>query len=445
MEQKGISSRQALVGAIIIIVVTSVLTWTIFMFNYRALINDLSSKAENIALMEEMSKSPSFERLVKVLSIVKNKYIDNPDIDKLLLGAAEGSVSALNDPYSTFFTVKEFKSFHEETDGTYGGIGVQVTDEGKYVVVVAAFPNTPGAVTRFEGAKEGDPAGLKPRDKIIKVDGRDIVGQETTQVVKLIKGQPGTMVELTVLREHPQTGTRELVFKIERARIVIPTTEAKLLSQNPNIGYLKINQFLEMTTRQVRQDIDGLKEKGAQALILDLRHNPGGRLDVVVEIAGMFVPRGPVVHVVDRSGKRVTHTSNNPGGLGMPLVVLVDEASASASEILAGAIQDREAGVLVGVPTFGKGLVQQVWDLEDGTGLKLTVSKYLTPKGRDINRKIDPDTKKQVGGGIKPDIEVPWTEDARFGDPKTDPQLGKALEVVTGRLAIKQRASGTGG
>lgn len=440
----GISKRKALIGAAILVIVTSTLTWLVFMFNYRALIKELAGRADNLAVMEELSTSPAFERLISVLSLVRKNYIEKPDMEKMLIGATEGAVAALNDPYSTFFTAKEFENFHAETDGTYGGIGVQVTDEGKYVVVVSAFPNTPGATTPFEGAKPSDPVGLKARDKIIKVDGKDVVGQPKEKVVSIIKGEPGTMVELTILREKPDAPSQQLVFKIRRARITVPTTQAKLLKTEPAIGYLKINQFLETTTLQVRRDLEDLRNKGMQALVLDLRHNPGGRLDVAVDIAGFFLPQGPVVHVVDRTGKRMTYRSQNPKGLGIPLVVLIDEATASASEILAGAIQDRGVGVLVGETTFGKGLVQQVWDLQDGTGLKLTVSKYLTPNGRDINRKIDPETKKQVDGGIKPDIEVAWTENARFGDIEGDPQLKKALEVAEGRLSLRRKAAQAG-
>ncbi len=439
----GIPRRVAVVAAVAIALLSSALTYTLTAYGLRTPLRDLTGPRENLATLRELSQSEGFHRFLSVLTLIREHYVEQPELESLMMGATRGAVEALGDPYSSFFSAKEFEHFHEETGGMYGGIGVQVIDEGKYVVVVRAFPGTPGATTPFEGARPDDPKGLQPKDKIVKVQDKDVIGLPEENVAELIRGPAGTLVTITVLRPQEGGGDRQLVFRVRRARIRVPTTEARMLT--PTVGYLQITQFLDGTARQVRKDLQWLRQQGARGLILDLRHNPGGRLDVSVDVARSFVPRGPVVHVVDRAGRRETYVSDNPRGLGMPLVVLIDEATASASEILAGAIQDRKAGIIVGMPSFGKGLVQQVYDLDDGTGLKLTVMKYLTPRGRDINRKVT-DAEKAAGhGGIQPDIRVERPPDLRLGVPDLDrdPQLRKALEVLERRLAgTAARAAG---
>lgn len=429
----GRQPRRLALGALVLVLLSVSVTYGAVTLRYRGLIDRLAGQRENLATVEELARSPEFGRFVSILTLVRNQYVERTDLDKLLQGASEGVVNALGDPYSAFFTASEFRDFHVQTGGTYGGIGVQVTDQGKFIVVVAAFPGTPGATARFEGAAPGDPAGLRPNDRIVQVDGQEVVGIPVDKVVERIRGKPGTVVRLTVVRRQDGGAEREMVFPITRAQIQVPTTRTDMIA--PGVGYLQITQFLENTAAQVRRDLDGLKARGARAIVLDLRHNPGGRLDASVAVAGLFVPEGPVVHVVNRLGKRETLRSDNPTGLGLPLAVLVDEATASASEILAGAIQDRKAGKVVGTRTFGKGLVQQVWDLNDGTGLKLTVSKYLTPNGRDINRRvIDPATGAQEGG-LVPDILVERPEGAEVGNLEKDPQLARAVQEVQRTLA----------
>lgn len=431
------SPRRIILGAILIAAFSSLITYGFVSFGHRKTINSLVTRQENLATMRELAGNEAFDRFVYVLSLARRNYVQEPDLNKLLLGAADGAVAALNDPYSSFFSAKEFQHFTDETNTHYEGIGVQVTDQGKFVVVVTPFPGSPGATTPFEGAGPDDPKGLKPKDKIIKVDGRDVVGRDVNQVVKLIRGRPGTKVTLTILRAEDGGPDRQLVFKIPRARILTPSTTSRPLE--PGVGYLQISQFLENTGQQVKGELQKLQEQGIKGLILDLRHNPGGRLEASVEVAELFVPKGPVVHVVDRGGRRETYTSSNPQGLGMLLVVLVDDATASAAEILAGAIQDRKAGILVGETTFGKGLVQQVWDLGDGTGLKLTVYKYLTPNGRDINRRVvDADTGAEKGG-LTPNIQVPRPKNFELGVLDKDPQLQTALKELERRMRRSAR------
>ncbi len=435
----GLTPRRAALGALLLVLVTAAATAAAVSLYYRGLVFRLAGSRENLATVEELARSPAFGRFVTVLTLIRNQYVEKTDLDRLLQGATEGAVNALGDPYSAFFTPRAFRDFHVQTGGEYGGIGVQVTDEGQYIVVVSAFPGTPGATTPFEGAAPGDPVGLRPKDRIVKVDGRDVVGLTVDQVVDLIRGRPGTLVEVGVRRPREGAPDQELVFRITRARIQVPTTRSAMVA--PGIGYLHITQFLENTAPQVERELRRLKAQGARALVLDLRHNPGGRLDASLAVARLLLPEGPIVHQVDRLGNRQTFRSDNPTGLGMPLAVLVDEATASASEVLAGAIKDRGVGTIVGTRTFGKGLIQQVWDLSDGTGLKLTVAKYLTPDGHDLNRRVvDPRTGEQEGG-LVPDIEVERPAEAELGVLEKDPQLARAVEVVQRALAREEAAA----
>ncbi len=385
---------------------------------------------ESLAGWRQVKDSPAFHRFLAVLAIMQRDYVEQPDLEKVLEGATEGAVAALDDPYSAYFTAKAFANFHVETNGKYGGIGVQITERDRDIVVVAAFPGTPGAATAFEGAGPDDPRGLLPDDRILAVDGRSVTGWPAERVAEAIRGEPGTVVRLEVARGAAGE-ERRLVFNLRRARITIPSTRAETVA--PGVGYLQITQFLEDTPGRVQADLERLRREGARVLMVDLRHNPGGRLDVAVRVAGQMVPAGPVVHVVERSGRRETYSSRNRRGLGMPVVVLVDEATASAAEILAAALRERAGAVLVGKRTFGKGLVQQVWPLDGGTGLKLTVAKYLTPGGRDINRRRNREDERETGG-LVPDVVVERPPQVPLAARETDPQFRRALELARQRL-----------
>ncbi len=431
--ERGIPRRTAVIGGICLVVLSVAATLSLAGFRGGPPAAGRSLAGESLAGWRQVKDLPSFHRLLAVLAIMERDYVDRPDLEKVLEGATEGAVAALDDPYSAYFTARAFANFHVETDGRYGGIGVQITERDRDIVVVAAFPGTPGAVTAFEGAGPGDPRGLLPEDRLVAVDGKDVTGWPAERVADAIRGEPGTVVRLEVARTIDGRD-RRLVFRMRRARITIPSTSAETVA--PGVGYLHITQFLEDTPGRVRADLERLRREGARALIVDLRHNPGGRLDVAVSVAGQMVPAGPVVHVVERSGRRQTFNSRNRRGLGMPVVVLVDEATASAAEILAAALKERAGAVLVGKRTFGKGLVQQVWTLDGGTGLKLTVARYLTPAGRDINRRRD----RQEGeegketGGLVPDVVVERPAQVPLAARETDPQFRRALELARQRL-----------
>lgn len=431
----GISWRAALIGALLLVVASSASTYVITNLDYTDLLRGLPADPAKQATVVEMQGSPAFDRLVTVLTLIRQEFVEETDMDTLLEGAAAGAVSALEDRYSVFFDASQFRDFSIDTSGTYGGIGVQVTERDGRVVIMTPFPGTPGDTTPFQGARPEDPRGLKPDDIILKVDGRSIERLTVEKVAELIRGEPGTTVELVVLRPGTPEGPRQLTFSITRQRIEVPTVESKMLNRQEGIAYLRLSMFNEHTTAQVEEALEVLQGQGMQALVLDLRNNPGGLLDEVVKVAGNFVPRGPVVIVEDRGGRRTVHRSDNPRGFGKPLVVLVNGATASAAEILSGAIQDTGVGTVVGTRTFGKGVVQRVWNLGDGTGLKLTTSRYLTPKGRDINERVDPDTGEEVGG-ILPDVEVEQPEGAVFGSPSQDPQLQKAVEILRQEMGL---------
>ncbi len=347
----------------------------------------------------------SLKKLVELKSYINSSYVDKVDDKALTDGAIKGMFEALNDPYSVYFDKKEYKEFNEDMTGKFGGIGVIVTKgEDGLVTVVAPIEDTPG----FR-------AGLRTNDKIVKVDGKDVTGQALDEVVSKMKGEPGTKVHISVLREKEKD---LLEIDIIRELIKIKSVKEKMLDNS--IGYIRINMFEEETYKEFQEAMNRLQEKDMKGLVLDLRQNPGGYMDQAIEIADLLMDKGLVVFTKDKKGTREDFNSID-GKLDVPFVVLVDEGSASASEILAGAIKDRKIAKLIGVKTFGKGVVQSVKSLKDGSGFKLTTQKYYTPNGTSIN-KI----------GILPDIEVKALTPKEGEDPSKlqDVQLDKGVEYL---------------
>jgi len=351
----------------------------------------------------------SLSKLTELQTYIDKNYVEKPNDATLMEGAIKGMFQALNDPYSVYFTEKEYKSFNESMSGEYGGIGVIVTtgDDG-YVLVVAPIEDTPGAR-----------AGLKTNDKIIKVDGVDIKGITIDEVVTKMKGTPGTKVHISILR-----GTEKTLREIDLVRelIKLKTVKPKMLPDG--IGYIKLTMFDVDTYKDFQTATNTLMNQGMRGLVLDLRQNPGGYMNQAIDIADMLMDKGLVVYTLDAKGKRVDYSSKD-GKLDVPFVVLVDGGSASASEILSGAIKDRNIAELIGEKTFGKGVVQTVESLKDGSGFKLTTQKYYTPNGIDINKK-----------GIMPNIEIKPLEVKTGVDPLSveDVQLNKAVEVLKTKM-----------
>lgn len=329
----------------------------------------------------------------------------------------------LKDPYTRFMDPEEFKSMQVETSGELIGIGIQIgaDDKTKQLTVISPIEDTPAFA-----------AGLLAKDVITKIDGKSTKGMDVNAAVSLIRGQPGTSVRLSILRNgQPKE------FRIKRARIEIhPVKYTYQKSPIGGVGYIRLNQFSANAATEMRAAIKDLEKKQVNGYILDLRNNPGGLLLSGVEIAQMWLDDGTIVSTVNRQGKQDIEKSDHHALTNKPLVVLVNDGSASASEILSGALQDNKRAVLVGEKTFGKGLVQSVRSLGDGSGLAVTIAKYYTPSGRDINH-----------AGIAPDILLKMTTQQKqalflrdrdkVGTP-ADPQYAKALETLQKQIASKR-------
>ncbi|NLZ51978.1 MAG: PDZ domain-containing protein [Thermoanaerobacteraceae bacterium] len=349
--------------------------------------------------------------LLQMENFLKTNYVNDINDLELLRGAIKGMVEALNDPYSEYYTPSEFKDFTESTSGSFGGIGVVITLKDKHITAVSVLSGSPA-----------EKAGIKPGDRLIEIDGNDITGLSTAEVTKRLKGDKGTKVNLGVIRNG-----ETLRFELERDIIKVNPVESTVLGKG--IGYIKINEFNENTVENLDKTLDVFKKSGVLGIVLDLRNNPGGFLDQAVEVAARFVPKGPIVNIVSKDGKTQSYTSDSEPSP-FSLVVLVNGGSASASEILAGAIKDRKAGILVGERTFGKGMVQRTLSLGALGGIKLTTAYYTTPNGTNINNT-----------GIIPDVIVetdktnPTKDFIPINSEKTLSYGNAGLEV----LGIQQR------
>ncbi len=339
--------------------------------------------------------------------LIDKSYIGEVDEDELQSGIYEGYISGLGDPYSEYYDEEATKKLQEVLSGEYEGIGaVMSADQDTGVITIAeVYEDSPA-----------EKAGLLAEDILYKVDGEEVTGRELDDVVADIRGEEGTEVEITVLRGED---AREFTAAVIRGPVETPTVTAKLLEDG--IGYLRISEFDSVTYDQFMEELDGLESQGIEGLVIDLRSNPGGNYAIVCDILDEMLPEGLIVYTEDKNGKRDEVRSDGEHQFQMPYTVLVNEYSASASEIFAGAVQDYNAGKIVGMNTYGKGVVQQIYSLKDGTSVKLTVSEYFTPKGRSIN-----------GKGIAPDVEAEYVPDEE--NPDEDSQLDKAVEVLKGEM-----------
>lgn len=387
------SRRKAIVGAIFLVIFTFLATAGVFLHEFGQGTTDNASSV----------------KFFQALKVVKDGFVEDVPIETLINGAIKGMVSALNDPHSVYMDARMYNKLKTDTEGSFGGVGIVVGMKDKVLTVIAPIEGTPG-----------DKAGIKSGDQIIKIDGVETKDLVMDEAVDKIRGPEGSKVVLSIRRGDEPLKDYELV----RSNIPIKTVAGKMLSDN--IGYIRISMFNENTSEDFFKAYDELEGKGMKGLILDLRDDPGGLLKECVKVAGRLVPKGPIVSVVGRTGESETHSSKLET-LKYPLVVLVNGGSASASEIVAGAVQDTGAGVLVGTKTYGKGSVQTVIPLFDngkfgassgGDAIKLTIAKYLTPSGRSIN-----------GVGIEPDVKVELPENA-----EKDVQLDKAIEVIKTKL-----------
>lgn len=338
-------------------------------------------------------------------------YQDQTSSQDIQEGIYKGMIEALDDPYSEYYTKEELEEVVNSTKGISYGIGayISLNKETGMAVISGVIEDSPAQA-----------AGLREGDVISEVDGESTQGMSLTEVVSRVKGREGTTVHLSIYREGENDF---LELDIPREKLIeTNTVTSGILEDADHIGYLRIHEFDNVTVDQYTEAMAVLREEGMKGLILDLRSNPGGDVNAVVEIARKILPQGLIVYTEDKYGNRKEYTCDGTHELEIPLVVLVNQYSASASELLAGAIQDYNKGTLIGTTTYGKGIVQQIHRLEDGTALKLTVSAYYTPTGRNIH-----------GVGIEPDIEIEYDYESAKAEG-IDNQVEKAIEILEGKI-----------
>lgn len=340
-------------------------------------------------------------KLNAIDSVLESFYFGDVDDETAKDNIYKAYLSSYGDKYTMYYTADEYKALKESTNGKFYGIGAvcQLSGEGG-VLLVDVYDN---------GA--GYQAGLRSGDRVVNVDGRDITGMELSSAVALIKGDKGTSVTLEVIR-----GTERLTFSAVRDAVEAKTVSYTLLDNN--IGYLSISQFEEVTTKQFKAAVEDLQSQGMKGLVIDIRNNPGGLLDTVVGMLKYMLPDGLIVYTEDKQGNRKEYKGQDNDEFNLPLAVIVNGNSASASEIFAGAIQDYGKGTIIGTQTYGKGIVQTVKPLTDGSAIKFTIAKYFTPKGQDIH-----------GKGVTPDMVVEYDTDA-----DVDTQLDAAIKNVEAQI-----------
>lgn len=362
---------------------------------------------------ESVVNTDTLQKMKLIEDAIANYYYYEDDIsyEELQDGIYKGMVNSLGDPYSEYYSREELEEVMSSNMGISYGIGA-------YISI-----NKQMNMAMISGVMEESPAqesGLREGDIIYEVDGESTQGMSLTQVVSRVKGKENTNVHLTIYRENEND---LLEIDIKRAkRLEVTTVDYGMLEDTDQLGYLRIREFDAVTVDQFTEAMAELRGQGMKGMVLDLRSNPGGDLAAVVDIARKILPEGLIVYTEDKTGRRKEYTGDGKRELDIPLVVLVNEYSASASEILAGAIQDYNKGTLVGTTTYGKGIVQQIQKLDDGTALKLTISAYYTPSGRNIH-----------GIGIEPDIELEYDYEASENEG-TDNQVEKAIEILEGKI-----------
>ena len=364
---------------------------------------------------------PLIDTYSAVMEQLKANYYGTKAVNEreLTYDAIRGTLHSLGDPFTRFMDPDSYKKMREENEGNFTGIGAELAvNKSNEVFVREPLPKTPAIR-----------AGIKVNDVILAVNGKSIKGMDILDVVKLIRGPIDSKVKLT-LRRPGQPKPFDKVIVRELVEFLMVTS--KMVDEKAKIGYLRLRQFNEKSDEQMDKELTSLEKQHIKGLVLDLRSNPGGLLMVAVDIGSRFLESGPVVIIQERGGQRNPYDveEDKHDHKRYPLAVLVDKNSASASEIVSGAIKDDGIGTLVGVTTFGKGRVQTILPLPDGSAVAITTAKYLTPKGTDIHKK-----------GIAPDIEVEAAEDFDITDPKTDNQLAAGIDVVKVKLGLLPKST----
>ena len=409
MGEKKQSFFRSFIKGLLIAFFTVVLT--VIFLGYNGYLS-FTPKA-SVKIKEEVLGKATQDKMEQVIGIMEHYYYEDIDQKKLTEGVYSGLVNSLKDPYSVYFTAEEYKTYKDSATGKYFGIGAVLSQDAqtKIVSIVRAYEGTPASE-----------AGLKASDIIFSVDGVEATSMELSEFVTHIKGDEGTSVHVIVVREGVE---KKLEFDIERRQIEVPTVSSKMLENK--IGYIAVTEFgdKDVTGKQFREAVENLKKDGMKKLIVDIRDNPGGMLDTVSEMLYEILPKGTVVYTEDKQGKKQEYKSDDNEELGLPLAVLVNGNSASASEIFAGAVKDYNYGTLIGTKTYGKGIVQVLIPLQDGSAVKVTMAKYFTPKGSYIHKKgIEPDV--VLDYEYKGDKELPY-------DMMNDNQVLKAIEILNAK------------
>ena len=351
-------------------------------------------------------------KINELTAYTKLYYYDDIENEKLQDGLYTGLIDGLGDKYSVYYNEEDYQALQISTTGQYYGIGAGLSQDKDTMVVT---------VNKVYEGTPSESAGLLKDDVIVSVDGTEAASMELSELVKLIRGEKGTTVHLEIYRPSTE---ENLSFDVERQDITLPSVSHKMFEDG--IGYVHIDSFETETATQFEEAVKDLEDQGMKALIIDVRYNPGGMVTAVVQILDDILPEGTVVYTEDKNGNRQDYTSSGDTYLDYPIAVLINGESASASEILAGAVKDYQYGTLIGTTTFGKGIVQTIFPLEDGDAVKLTTAKYFTPNGNYIH-----------GVGIGPDIELEYEyldKDATSYDEAYDNQIQKAIEVLKDKI-----------
>lgn len=390
MENKRSFGKGVLCGALAVLIAAGIMAGT-----YAVSTVKQNEKKVVSAFTEE--KLQLIESLIEEYYL----YVDEVDEETLQDAIVTGYVGGLDEPYTAYYNKEQMEALIQDTVGSFGGVGVTLMQDvsNMDMIVTEVFDDAPGKA-----------AGIQVGDILYKVNGEDVRGEELDFVITKIRGEEGTDVELTMIRDG-----KEVTMNVTREIIESVTIEYEMLEDK--IGLISISGFEKITPDQFEKALADLTKEGMQGLLIDLRNNPGGNLTAVCDMADMILPEGPIVTVKTRDGEEEAYTSDAEHVLDVPLVVLVNGNSASASEILAGAIQDLGVGTLVGTTTFGKGIVQDILTFTDGSGIKITSSEYFTPSGKNIH-----------GVGITPDVEVERILEEE--NPESDNQMEKAIEIL---------------
>jgi carboxyl-terminal processing protease len=366
-------------------------------------VKTLSQSRKNLVSDEEYAFVKQYGKLIYVRDLVNEYYVDKIDQNKFIEGALKGMVGNAGDRYTYYMTKKEYDDLMTQTTGSYAGLGIYLDEKDGRIQVVAPIEDSPA-----------EKAGIKSGDLILKVNDHEFLYSDIDKAMSMMKGKEGMKVKLTIYRE----GTGNIDLNITTAKITFKTVKSEMLESN--IGYIRITTFDENTSASFNKALGNLKSQNMKGLIIDLRDNPGGLLDTSTQIADKLVGEGTVVYTINNQGQKEEWKSD-ADKINVPLVLLVNGGSASASEIVSGAVRDFKAGTIIGTKTFGKGLVQTIIGLKDGSGVKITIAKYYTPSGECIQ-----------GKGITPDIvlDLPEADKNRELKHSEDIQLQKAIEVI---------------